>query len=444
MLGIGGNGLAMEDTFLGHIKKQIRKYKPFVGHAVRIIVDGKVRLLASELGNVLRDISWYDSRFVSLQPEKGSRGNVLLSYINDPFFLKADQPISHDHTHDWESFQIARTFLELGYSVDVIRYQHLKFVPRKDYSFLIDARKNLERLAPLLNSDCVKIMHAETAHWLFHNAAQHGRLQDLQHRKGITLPPWKTVDPNWAIEHADCAIVLGNKFTISTFRYANKPIFRVPISTPFLYAWREDKDFEACRRRFLWFGSAGLVHKGLDLVLDAFAEMPEYHLTICGPIDGEKHFEKAFQKELYQTANIHTVGWVDIRSPEFLEITKNCIGLLYPSCSEGGGGSVVTCLHAGLIPIVSYESSVDVDEFGIVLTACSMEEIKNSIRTLSGLPSQVLRLMARKAWGFARANHTRERFAEKYRQVIAQIIASHKPRGGAVGEESMVGLQGES
>ena len=130
--------------------------------------------------------------------------------------------------------------------------------------------------------------------------------------------------PNLAIERADCATILGNEFTISTFRYANKPIYRLPISAPVIYPWPEGKDFEACRRRFLWFGSNGFVHKGLDLVLEAFAAMPEYHLTVCGPIkeEMEKDFEKTFYRELYQTSNIRTEGWVDVVSPEFMRIAN--------------------------------------------------------------------------------------------------------------------------
>jgi len=80
-------------------------------------------------------------------------------------------------------------------------------------------------------------------------------------------------------------------------------------------------------------------------------------------------------------------------------------------------------MHAGLIPIVSYESSVDVtDDFGIVLSVCSIEKIKESLRRISNLPIQKLKLMSRRVWEFARANHTKERFAEEYRKVISQII----------------------
>jgi hypothetical protein len=51
-----------------------------------------------------------------------------------------------------------------------------------------------------------------------------------------------------------------------------------------------------------------MVHKGLDLVLEAFADMPEYHLTVCGPIQKEQDFERAYYRELYQVPNIRRLA----------------------------------------------------------------------------------------------------------------------------------------
>lgn len=376
------------------------------------------------LGTIVRNSP--QVKCVSLKTKNPIRGNVLLSNVIDPFLLNPGHPVSNAHTHDWEALQIAQTFLDLGYCVDVIRWTNDRFVPTKDYAVFIDSRYNFARLVPLLNKACLKIMHIDTAHWLFHATAQYRRLQALQQRRGVALQPAKMVYPNRAIEQADCATMLGNDFTLSTYRYAHKPIYRTPISTTNLYPWPQGKDFEACRKHFLWFGSGGLVHKGLDLVLEAFAEMPEYHLTVCGPIQEEKDFEEAFATELYHTPNIRTVGWVDVSGSEFMQITRNCLGLIYPSCSEGGGGSVITCMHAGVIPLVSYESSVEVDDFGFLLKDCSIEHIKNSIRMVAGLPAQELQERARRAWEYARANHTREKFAEEYRKVITTILATHK------------------
>ena len=263
------------------------------------------------------------------------------------------------------------------------------------------------------------------AHWLYNNTAAYKRCLALQQRKGITLKNYRMCELNWAIEYADYATIKGNQFTINTYRYAQKPFFRIYNPACTTYPWKEDKDYESCRNNYLWFSSRALVHKGLDLVIEAFTEMPDYHLTICGPIYAEKDFEDVYHKELYQTPNIHTIGWVDVTSSEFVDITNRCIGLIYPSCAEGQSGSVVNCLQAALIPIVSYESGVDIDDFGVILKNCSTDDIKNSIQMVSSLPAEELKLMSRKAWEFARANHTREKFAKEYQKVIENILNNH-------------------
>ena len=377
--------------------------------------------------------------FVSLKSDKGNRGNMLLSYIIEPFLLRKDEPVSNAHHHDWLSWQIGKTFLDMGYSIDVVHYTNKKFIPKKKYAFFVGARTNFQRISELLNEDCVKIVHLDTAHWIYNNRAGYNRYLDVQERRGVALRGHKLCEPNWAIECADYATTnLGNQFNVGTYQYAKTPIFQVPLPSCSVYPFPENKDVDACRNHFLWFGSKGLVHKGLDLVLEAFAEMPDYHLTVCGAIrvngqlnngctlKAENDFEEAYYRELYKTPNIHTVGWVDIDSSKFLEIMNNCIGVIFPSCSEGGGASVITCMQAGLIPVVSYETNVEVGDFGVTLKNCSIEEIKNSVRTVSNLPVDKLKMMSRKAWKFVRENNTRERFAEDYKKIVTRIIADHK------------------
>jgi hypothetical protein len=363
--------------------------------------------------------------FVSIGPGDECCGSVLLSYIIEPFLLKDGEPVSAAHTHDWESLQIGKTFVDLGYAVDVIDYRDSIFCPKKEYSFFIGARTNFERICRLLNKNCTKIVHLDTAHWLFNNSAAYSRCLALQKRRGVSLRSFKWVAPNWAIEHANCATMLGNSFTINTYTYAEKPIYRIPISTCAVYPWPEQKDFNECRKGYLWFGSHGLVHKGLDLVLECFTDMPDYELYVCGPIEDEEGFEKAFYEELYRTPNIHNIGWVDVRSERFMEIANKCVGIIYPSCSEGGGGSVIQCMHAGLIPIVTNEASVDTGNFGLVLGNCSTEEVKHSIQMLSGFSPDKLKLLSKRTWEFARENHTRERFAKECRRIVEKIIAIH-------------------
>ena len=344
------------------------------------------------------------------------RGRVLLSYVIDPFL--DPEHISNAHTHFWESYAIGQSFLVRGYDLDVIHFENHHFEPAHRYEYFVSARTNFDSIAPKLNDDCVKVVHLDTAHWLYNNAAAYDRLRDLWRRRGIALVNAKSVGPNWALEHADLGTVLGNSFTISTYKYANKPLFRIPISAPQCYPWVENKDIAASKDCFLWFGSSGFVHKGLDLVLEAFASLPDKQLIVCGPVKEERRFCDAFHKELFDTPNITTIGWVDVASDEFVAIANKCIGLVYPTCSEGGGGSVITCMHAGIIPIVTTQASVDIDDAGIAMEATDIASIQETVQMVSNLPLNELQRLRRNAWERARGLHTREHFDQAFQDFV--------------------------
>jgi glycosyltransferase involved in cell wall biosynthesis len=374
-------------------------------------------------------------RSVTLKPATPPRGRVLLSYILDGFLSDRDQRSpSHPaywHTNAWESRLMAQTFLDLGYQVDAISWLNRMFLPKGNYTAFVDVRHNMERLAPLVGPDCLKIMHLDAAHLTFLNAAESRRLLELQRRRGVTLTPRRFEPPNLGIEHADCATMLGNDFTRSTYRYAGKPIYPVPLPSNVTFPWPQDKNWEECARTFLWLGSGGLVHKGLDLVLEAFAAMPDFRLIVCGPVEQEPDFRRAFHRELYRLPNIETVGWVDTASQQFRELTRRTVAMVYPSCSEGQCGGVITCMHAGLIPIISCESGVDVDDFGLLLQSSSIGEIQTAVREISRLPRERLEQRARCAWETARKTYTRENYARVYREIVEQLLGRTCRKGAA-------------
>jgi hypothetical protein len=161
------------------------------------------------------------------------------------------------HHNYWESAAVARVWRDLGFLVDVVDNDHPDFVPTRAYDFLVASRIRLEMLARQLNPDCVKVLHVDTAHWLFSNAATHQRALDLQRRRGVTLTKLLEIDRNRALEVTDCAMALGNDRTVDTYAYADKPIYRLPSkSTPRMFDWPEDRNWETARRRFVSFRSA--------------------------------------------------------------------------------------------------------------------------------------------------------------------------------------------
>jgi glycosyltransferase involved in cell wall biosynthesis len=352
---------------------------------------------------------------------------VLISYIPDDV-LKSEEDVSASHTHYWECRQMAKSFVAAGFNVDVVDFADDRFIPQKSYDVLVSARTNLERLAKHVPDHCVKIAHLDTAHFLTNNANALDRLRRVRDQHKVSLRSTRMVENNWAIEAADMGCVLGNAFTEHSYRFAEKPIHRIPLSSVRQYDWLADKDFNACRNTFLWFGSGGFAHKGLDLVIDAFAELPDHRLLICGPLDLEPRFIKAFERPMYHSDNIETIGWIDVTSPEFTAIRQRTVATVYPSCSEGGGGSVITCMHAGLIPVVTPEASVDVGDFGTVLQEASVQAVRDAVIGLSQLPVADLEQRARSAWEYARANHTRGKFADAYDQFVREVVVPEVER----------------
>ncbi len=373
---------------------------------------------------IRRRVTRPEREVVTLEPEGEPRGRALVSYIVDGLLLPPGQPLPHSHTHFWESRQIARTFAALGYRTDVIHWTNVDFVPASPYDVFVDVRLNLERLAPLVGDECVKIQHIETAHHSFHNPAQLARLEALAERRGARIRPQKLLEENRAIECADHGVAVGNDFTLGTYAFAGKPLHRVPISVPFEYPTPEGKDFATAKKRYIWFGSGGLVHKGLDLVLEAFSGMPDYHLTVCGPIHMERDFEAEYARELYDTPNIETTGWVDVSGGDFRSLCERSLGVVYPSCSEGGGGSVITCMHAGLVPLVTREASVDLVDFGLEIPDASVESVRDTMATLSAKPIDELRRQALAAREHVRGHHTKASFARDHRRVMESIVGA--------------------
>src|SRR5262249_45718875 len=166
-----------------------------------LISNIAMRIKASRPGRLAGGLKWglVDAfsplnRVIRLEPRERIKGRTLLSFHIEPYLLDSAKPVPPDHPYHWhpshwETTDMARSFLELGYAVDVIRFTNRNFVPREAYEIFLDARHNMQRLAPLLPKECLKIFHIDAAHFLFMNRAECQRLLAVQQRRGVTLQP---------------------------------------------------------------------------------------------------------------------------------------------------------------------------------------------------------------------------------------------------------------
>lgn len=63
--------------------------------------------------------------------------------------------------------------------------------------------------------------------------------------------------------------------------------------------------------------------------------------------------------------------------------------------------------------------------FSEILRNCSVDEIKNAIKMAFSLPTEELKSMFRQIWEFARTNHTKEKFREKYKRAGLDILENN-------------------
>lgn len=316
---------------------------------------------------------------------------------------------------------MADAFLDRGYDVEVIQYNNPTFRPRSEYRVLVSARTNLERLADGARGYPVTIAHLDTSHYAYNNRAAYDRVLALQQRRGITSRSIRVIEANAAIERAAFGAVLGNRnFTLTTYAYAGKPLHALPVpATPLPWI---DRNHDMSHRHFLWMGSAGFVHKGLDLVLEAFAAIPDLELTVCGPLAQDVEFSAQYAQELYRTPNIYANGWVDVGSARFVEIARRAVAYIYPSCAEGQAGSAVIAMHAGLIPIVTPQTGIDIGEFGVLIKDSSVAGITAAVRYVADLPIAELRERSRAAWEYAQTHHTPLAYRRAYDAMLDVVL----------------------
>jgi len=358
---------------------------------------------------------------VHVPAKERTAGKVLISYITEPFTLAPWEHFSTLHSSYQECRIIAELFAKHGYDVDGINSINTIFQPLKKYRYILDIGANIDRLSDLM-PHTKKIFYIVESHNSFHNKAEQKRIKELESRRGITLARRRVTKSHESPEKADFLVGLGNTQTHNTYAHIGKPIFPIPISTTVTFPSPESKSFDKVHTTFLWLGGGGMIHKGLDLVLEVFKKKPEWTLHICGPVEAEEDFVNLYREELYDTENIHLHGRIHPDGGLFKEIADSSIALIYPSSSEGQAGSVVTAMHAGLIPVISKYSGVDTGDFGLTLKECTMEEIEASLSKISNLPTDTLKEMSIGAWKYSNTHHTKESFSRAFEEFLTNVV----------------------
>lgn len=313
-----------------------------------------------------------------------NKKRVLLSYIVKPFI----KGVGTTHTNELECLVAAQIFDEMGYAVDIAHFQSYRLPrPADEYEVVYGFGEPLELvLRHDTGKNVTTVFYGSGCHPWYSNEKTAARIAELYDRRGVFLADSARIVEEsrvFQLMTPSAIVALGNEFVRETYaRYSSLP--RIYRLNAFHHNIENRRVFvkknSECMKKFLWFGSAGLVHKGLDLLLDIFSGRPDLTLHICGLVETEPDFVDAYRSELMGSSNIQLESFVPIGSPRFEWLMDNCGFVIHPTVSEGGAASVLTVMgNGGLIPLVTRMCGLDLEEYGYLMDEAGLEFVERAL-----------------------------------------------------------------
>ena len=307
--------------------------------------------------------------------------------------------------------------VDAGFVVDVYEKDRLNFNKNTEqYSLVIDEGNSLAFIPAFPHQ--TKVFFATGLKWDRWNFNEVQRIQWFYEKYGFYVMPRRQLLPVFSDTAADYILFKGITEEMTDLNPSAK---RFQLAMPVDYE-PETVSRDLSRREFMWIGSKGSVFKGLDIVVDAFKEMPDMKLHLFGPVNKEQFIFKWLQDQLKNHPNISYHGYADYRSNQFLEIIKNCVAHVYPSAGENGCATLAQTCHFGLIPISTTTANNQASNLGYTIGGATRNELVqqtiDAARTVYSLSDDEVKTKSDELISFAKARFTRDAFIKSFDQFL--------------------------
>jgi glycosyltransferase involved in cell wall biosynthesis len=359
---------------------------------------------------------------------RGYAKRVLVSYITEPFATG----VNNRHTNLLECYTACEIFDELKYNVDVIDYnKYDSAISYDDYDVIYGFGVSMEKSFVMNGNPFLKrIIYATGCDTVFSNSAGLLRVNEFYKKHGLLcLSSARLVDSTWRIQIAfsDLIIALGNNFVKKTYEIANytkSSSLNLFYKEEALECQQYNKDFNVSKRNFLWWGSLGAIHKGLDLLLEYFSQNPELNLYICG-YKTEHPFDLYYRKVIEKNKNIMDMGFVTIGSDKYHDLLAKCAASVLPSASEGGAAGIINvCSNANIIPIVTKSCGLDlpVSAEKYIIDSLDLDGIASAIGLFVSSSSEDLSKISKDVTTHFQNNYSYDTYKKNLTSLIESVL----------------------
>ena len=344
---------------------------------------------------------------------------VLVAYI-DFFRASRDVESGSVHTNRFELFQIIRCFIKMGYVIDVCSCEEKEALPiirNKKYN-VIFGMGEVFRNAIESHEDAFSILYLTENPYEVSQQKEQERIDYLYERKKVKWQIERTGRVFYKDDEqkADAVLCMCNP---DYLKHTGESVRQIIPSTFFnpSFQWT----FERKKiTNFLVLGTAGFVHKGIDILVEVFEKHEEWNLYLCGH-NNTKIMEKLGYHNPY--GNIHDCGYIDVNDDVFLGLVSKCTFILLPSCSEGISTAVLTGACHGLIPIVTKEAGVSfLQQWMIELSGYLVEDIESTLLDAVKLSQKELRQRSFELCEYIADRFSLNEFTKNFEIALSQLL----------------------
>lgn len=361
---------------------------------------------------------------INLDFTNKNQKRVLISYItiaNSTNF----NPKEIFHTNIIECEQILRWFIKNDYVIDlayclsdITKYPS---IINKKYDVIFGFGKVFDYMKTI-NKEAKKILYVTENDYETSLENEKKRIEYFKERKGkeIKLTRSGTYFTKESFNDIDALISLGEPKLFQ--KYKCEKFFLSPSGLKNENYVLSERNFKESRKNFIWFGSNGAIHKGLDILIDAVNNLNNVKLHIFGLNKNDKKILNVDDNE-----NIKIHSKINVNSDEFINIVNKCSYCIMPSCSEAKSTSVLTCMRHSLIPIVT--NTMGFNEFGEfvnIIDDFSVENLRNIIKNFAEKDEKWLEQEHKKVYTMSNNIFTLENYNTSINNILNECLGGEE------------------
>ncbi len=351
---------------------------------------------------------------------------VLICYLTEPFFESVDNIINHPK--NYQLLQMVEYFLNRGYNIDVCNYVDDYSVQRMktDYDIIIGQGIAYNRAIKILSCRISILFLTENNPYIVHKNYKE-RLEYFKERHPnvnyMMSIPRIGIFNSFSLEQSNAIIAFNSRSSAYTLKEFTKSVYPITVNT----VGNSHENVESStivknKKNFVWLGSVGFIHKGLDILLDAFKELPDCKLNVYGIPKSEIVLWNKLKGD-----NTILHPYVDVTSDRFVEeVIKQNTFVISASCSEGIQTGIATCMRSGLIPIVTRDCGYDDHKSIFMLEDYHVEYIVERLSKIISLEDHVLINKSESAREYSNKKFTNEQFTIELNCALDNILSENE------------------